>query len=211
MNLEPILAFLGLLYSVVAIFANWLTKRLGKRIKAEEMSITYALAYGYVNNYLAPVVRGLRKSLADPFSFEFIVYIPEDLSEFSTDSMDETISELANKEYVVDSVELIFDDKKRKLDYRTAKKIANDSTQYFDFPTTLLTLEKVIQYKLKTEEDKYVDSEVAELSKEYITNFNEQLHEILKNKKFSAIRDNIKIIYADRFNFLTSEKNANKT
>lgn len=202
MNLEPILAFLGLFYSVVALLGNWVTKQLEKRVKEEELSIAYALAHGYMYNYLGPVVRGLRKKLPDPSSMRFIVYIPKNLDEFRSHSIDEVITELSNKQYVVDTVELLFENEKRKMDYRTAKKADDSAIHYFDFPTTLLTLDKVIEYKLSTNKDSLPDKEIARLSELYISNFSQQLHYILAKPEFDAIRGNIKIVSSGRFDFL---------
>lgn len=202
MNLEPILAFLGLFYSVVALLGNWVTKQLEKRVKEEELSIAYALAHGYVYNYLAPVLRGLRKKLPDPSTMKFIVYIPKHLDEFRTHSIDEVITELSNKQYEVDTVELLFENEKRKMDYRTAKKGDGDVIHYFDFPTTLLTLDKLIEYKLSTHKDSLPDKEIAKLSELYISNFSQQLQSILAKPEFDAIRGNIKIVSSGRFDFL---------
>ncbi|WP_108423122.1 STING domain-containing protein [Flagellimonas amoyensis] len=203
-NLEPLLAFLGLFYSVVALLGNWITKQLEKRVKEEELSIAYALAHGYMYNYLAPVVRGLRKRLPDPSGMVFIVYIPKNLDEFRSHSIDEVITELSNRQYVVDTVELLFENEKRKMDYRTAKRSEGGTIQYFDFPTTLLTLDKVIAYKMNTNKDSRPDKEIERLSEQYISNFKEQLLAILQLQEFDAIRGNIKIVSSGRFDFLES-------
>ncbi|KAB5484208.1 STING domain-containing protein [Flagellimonas hadalis] len=207
MNLEPILAFLGLFYSVVALLGNWVTKQLEKRVKEEELSITYALAHGYMYNYLAPVVRGLRKKLSDPSAMRFIVYIPKTLNEFRSHAIDEVMTELSNKQYIVDTVELVFENEKRKMDYRTARKSKDSAIHYFDFPTTLLTLEKVIEYKMKTDKDSRPDKEIAKLSEVYISNFGKQLTSILEKEEFDAIRGNIKIVSSGRFDFLETNNN----
>lgn len=201
-NLEPLLAFLGLSYTVVALLGNWITKQLEKRVKEEELSIAYALAHGYMYNYLAPVVRGLRKRLPNPQEMSFIVYIPKNLEEFRSHAIDEVITELTNKQYVVETVELLFENEKRKMDYRTAKKTRDGTTQYFDFPTTLLTLEKVIAYKMSSNKDSRPDREIARLSEQYISSFKEQLLAMVQQPEFDAIRGNIRIVSSGRFDFL---------
>lgn len=201
-NLEPLLAFLGLSYTVVALLGNWITKQLEKRVKEEELSIAYALAHGYMYNYLAPVVRGLRKRLPNPQEMSFIVYIPKNLEEFRSHAIDEVITELTNKQYVVETVELLFENEKRKMDYRTAKKTSDRTTQYFDFPTTLLTLEKVIAYKMSSNKDSRPDREIARLSEQYISSFKEQLLAMVQQPEFDAIRGNIRIVSSGRFDFL---------
>ncbi|WP_228237504.1 STING domain-containing protein [Allomuricauda sp. M10] len=209
MNLEPLLAFLGLFYSIVAIFGGWLNKRLGDKLADEELSIAYALAYGYIYNYLAPVVRRLRKEQTNPDAIEFLVYIPKHINELKSSSIDEVITELSNKQYVVETVELLFSGEKRKMDYRTAKKKNSKNTQYFDFPTTILTLEKAIEYKLSTNKNSYPDKEIAELSEQYISNFGAQMKKILEKPEFDAIRNNIKIVGSGRFHFLENTDPAN--
>lgn len=92
------------------------------------------------------------------------------------------------------------------MDYRTAKKAKVGGIQYFDFPTTLLTLEKVIEYKLNTDKDSRPDNEIAKLSEEYISNFGKQLTSILNKEEFDAIRDNIKIVSSGRFDFLEADR-----
>lgn len=112
------------------------------------------------------------------------------------------MTELSNKQYIVDTVELVFENEKRKMDYRTARKSKDSAIHYFDFPTTLLTLEKVIEYKLKTDKDSRPDKEIAKLSEVYISNFGKQLTSILEKEEFDAIRGNIKIVSSGRFDFL---------
>lgn len=205
-NIEPILAFLGLLYAIIPIFGKTIIKRLNKKVKDEELTLSYALAYGYLYNYLAPVVRRLRKNESQAEQIRFFVYIPGSLEELNPDSIDEVLTELANKDYIVRTIELSFTNEKRKKDFRTARKKNDDSKKYFDFPTTLLTLRKVIEYKLKTNSNTHIDEDVKKLAKEYILGFKTELEELLNLKEFDAIRDNIIIVSDNRFSFLDEIK-----
>ena len=96
-NMEPLVGLLGILTPVVPIVGQWLVKRFRGHLRKEEMTMPYALAYGYLNNYLAPVVRGLRKELDQPDQLKFFVYIPDALEEMQESNLSETITELENK------------------------------------------------------------------------------------------------------------------
>ncbi len=203
-NFEPLLGLLGLLYVAVPLLGQWLVKRLSTHLRKEEMTLPYTLAFGYLSNYLAPVVRGLRKELDEPEKLKFYIYLPDDLDELKETNISETITELQNKKYTVDTVELDFPGEKRKKDYRTAKRTINNKEEikYFDFPTTLLGLEPAIDFKLETKEGQSPAAQKMEIGKQYINDFDSQLTSMLKSRKYDAIRDNIEIVSGGGVNFL---------
>lgn len=199
LNLEPYLALLGLVYATVPLLGQWVINQLDRDLRRERLTVAYALAYGYLNNYLAPVVRRLRKDLEDPNKLEFLVYIPDFLSELYSSSVDELLVELENQAYKVETVELDFPAQRRRRDFRTAKKApqvqdAPDSVVYFDFPTTLLVLEKAVEYKIDTREDSFIDKQRERLELQYINDFREQLESMLNTRQFQSIRPNIKLV-----------------
>ena len=206
-NLEPLLVLLGLLYAAVPLLGQWLVKRLNTNLRREEMTLPFTLAYGYLTNYLAPVVRGLRKELDQPDTLKFYVYLPDDLDELKESNISETITELQNQKYTVDTVELNFPGEKRKKDYRTAKRTINNLVEikYFDFPTTLLGLVPAIDFKLETKEGQSPAAQKMEIGKQYIDDFHNQLTAMLKFKKYDAIKDNIEIVSGGGVNFLDLE------
>ena len=93
-------------------------------------------------------------------------------------------------------IELDFPGQKRKKDYRTAKKSTANGVdpKYFDFPTTMLTLDQVVKYKLDTKEDRLPTGQEEKLGERYINDFRDCLKTMLKEKAYDAIRDNIHIV-----------------
>lgn len=196
-NWEPYLALLGLLYAVVPLTGRWSLNRLNRDLKKERLTLTYALAYGYLNNYLAPVVRRLRKELKDPSKLRFVVYVPRFLSELRREYIDEMLVELENRSFEIETVALDFPEQKRQIDFRTAKKLPEASSGgevvYFDFPTTLLILEQAVAYRLESPGDRFVAEDRRRLELAYIREFREHLRMMLDDPRFEIIRDNIEL------------------
>lgn len=195
-NFEPVLVLLGLLYAAIPQVGKWLVRRLNRKVEKERLTLPYALAYGYLKNYLAPVIRRIRKESDDPDRLKFYVYIPRSLNELKDDSIDEILTELENQNYELGLIELDFPGQKRKKDYRTAKRsVANGAApKYFDFPTTMLTLDQVVKYKLDTDEDRLPTEQEKALGDRYINDFRNCLETMLQEKAFDAIRNNIRIV-----------------
>lgn len=196
LNLEPALVLLGLLYAAVPLAGRWVVRRLNQDLERERLSMPYALAYGYLTNYLAPVVRQLRKQTPDPDQLRFYVYIPRSLDELRGEAIDEILTELEHQQYEVETVELDFPQEKRKKDFRTARRLPDGTAppKYFDFPTTLLTLEQAVEYKLDTREDSFPFKQREALGQRYIDDFRTQLQAMLSTQRYETIRDNIWIV-----------------
>ena len=196
LNLEPTLVLLGLLYAAVPLFGRWLIRKLNRDLERERLSMPYALAYGYLTNYLAPVVRRLRKESNDPARLAFYVYIPRSLEELRAESIDEILTELEHRDYEVETVELSFPGERRKKDFRTARRSTDDplNVKYFDFPTTLLTLEQAVDYKLDTRADSFPAQQREEIGRRYIEDFRWQLEKMLKAPRYDPIRGNVRIV-----------------
>ncbi len=195
-NFEPVLVLLGLLYAAVPQVGKWLVRRLNRKIEKERLTLPYALAHGYLKNYLAPVLRRIRKEADDPDRLKFYVYIPRSLDELKDESIDEILTELENRQYEVGLIELDFPGQKRKKDYRTAKRsiIQGADPKYFDFTTTMLTLDQVVKYKLDTKEGRLPTEQEEKLGEGYINDFRNCLETMLQEKRYDAIRDNIFIV-----------------
>ncbi len=203
-NLEPFLGFLGLLYTMVPLFGRWLMKRFSTDLERERVTLSYALAYGYLTNYLAPVVKRLRNDSGSPDDLRFFVYIPDKLEELQRDLIEDFLNELGNKNYVIDKVELEFGEQKRARDVRTAKKLSDGSSlKYFDFPTTLLTTVPAIDFKLDPSEGRSFKEQKAILAEDYIREFRTQLEKMLATDDFATIRRNI-VLGHGGLNFLES-------
>jgi hypothetical protein len=209
--LEPVLVVLGLIYAEVPLLGRWLINKLDKELTREKFSMPYALAYGYLTNYLAPVVKQLRKEAGPKAdALRFYVYLPRSLDELSGDSISEILDELENRSYQVETLEIEFPGSKRRRDFRTARKLpvgegTAETVKYFDFPTTLLTLEQAVEYKLDTREGSFPFRQREALGKEYIDHFRMQLVDMLSARKYETIRDHIKIVDGG-FDFLDAEE-----
>src|SRR5436190_14862860 len=71
---EPITVVLGLISTAVTALLSEFDSRLQK----EEYSLPYALAYGYVNNFLEPLITQLLKNAeVGSVSPRLYVYLPE--------------------------------------------------------------------------------------------------------------------------------------
>ena len=197
--LEPVLGFLGVVYIAVPLLGKLVIALLGRAIEQERLSVGYMLAYGYLNNYLHPVVSRLRKESADPEGLRFFVYIPRSLVDLQRDAIDDLLGELGHA-YRIDKVELDFPGEKRGKDFRTARRIGNGNDAegpviYFDFPTTLLTVEAAVDYKLESREGRFSQPERERLGKRYIANFREQLSGMLNSSdKYRHVRGNIRLV-----------------
>lgn len=198
-NMEPLLVLLGLLYAAVPLVGRWLVAKMSRQLRKEELTLSFALAWGYLNNYLSPVIKRLRSDLANPDNLKFLVYMPRILDELKKDAINETITELTNKGYEVKTVELDFAGEKRKIDFRTAKKLktgtkSTNETKYFDFPTTLLTLEQAVEFKLETKEGKSPKAQKESIGSTYIRDFRDHLETMLQEVRNENIRKNIRIV-----------------
>ena len=114
--LEPVLAILGLIYAEVPLLGRWVIKKLDKELTREKFSMPYALAYGYLTNYLAPVVKQLRKEAGPQAdALRFYVYVPRSLDELSGESISEILEELENRSYQIETVEIESPGSKRRV------------------------------------------------------------------------------------------------
>jgi hypothetical protein len=199
MSPEPVLGFLGLLYTAVPLFGGWLVRRLRSDVETERLSLSYALAYGYLHNFLEPVVRKLWNESRDREHLRFFVYIPKTLEELNRDRIEDTLTSLGVRNYAVEKLELEFPGQKRTRDVRTARRISGGRTGrggpvYFDFPTTLLTTQPAIQFKLDKQQGPTGDRDRNELGAEYIRDFKRYLVRFLEHDKYAAYRRNICVV-----------------
>lgn len=193
-NPGPFLGFLGLLYTAVPLLGQWLIKKVNTDLETERVTLPYALAYGYLTNYLAPVVKRLRRDSNHPETLCFFVYIPKKLEELQRSNIEDFLDELGNRKFEIDKIELQFGEQKRVRDVRTAKRLVdNASTLYFDFPTTLLTTVPAIDFKLDSSEGRSLKEQKTLLAEEYIQEFRNRLENMLEREDYDSIRPNIRL------------------
>ena len=90
---EPITVILGLVSAALTALLNEYAQALEK----EEYSVSHALAYGYVINFLEPVMTAILKQVAPGERPKFYIYRPERLQELEPKSIDRTLARLREK------------------------------------------------------------------------------------------------------------------
>ncbi len=175
---EPITVILGLVSAALTALMNEYANALEK----EEYSVSYALAYGYVINFLEPVITAILKQASPGERPKFFIYIPERLQELEPKSIDRTLARLREKNLITQSINLELAEG-RVRDVLTITM--EQSHVYFDFPTTLLTLNSFIAYKSDSKKNSFAEEEKIKLGKAFIEKFQKTVSTMLAEKNLS--------------------------
>lgn len=175
---EPITVILGLVSAALTGLVNEYANALEK----EEYSVSYALAYGYVINFLEPVITAILKQTPAGERPKFYIYIPERLQELEPKSIDRTLARLREKNLTTQSINLELTEGR----VRDVLSISMESKHmYFDFPTTLLTLNSFIAYKSDSRKDSFGEEEKLKLGKAFIEKFQRTVSKMLDERNLS--------------------------
>jgi hypothetical protein len=172
---EPVTVILGLVSAAFTALMNEYANALEK----EEYSVSYALAYGYVINFLEPVITEILKQTPAGERPAFYIYIPERLHELEPKSIDRTLIRLREKNLTTQSINLQLTEG-RVRDVLFISK--GNQNVYFDFPTTLLTLNSFILYKAEASKNSFGDEEKTKLGKAYIQEFQKTVSKMLDER-----------------------------
>lgn len=175
---EPVTVLLGLVSAAVTALLNEYSARLSK----EEFSTAYALAYGYVNNFLEPVLTQLMKR-SDGSRPGMVIYLPERLTELEPSSIERLMARLREKKLTSKAVNVELSGGKAR-DLLTIYKSDTDFI-YFDFPTTLLTLNSYIDYKMESGKDSFGEEQRLKMGREYIEKFKEAMVKMMEEKQIA--------------------------
>jgi hypothetical protein len=175
---EPITVILGLVSAALTALMNEYANALEK----EEYSVSYALAYGYVINFLEPVITAILKQTPSGERPKFFIYMPERLQELEPKSIDRTLARLREKNLITQSINLELAEG-RVRDVLTISM--EQSHVYFDFPTTLLTLNSFIAYKSDSKKNSFAEEEKVKLGKAFIVKFQQTVSTMLEEKNLS--------------------------
>lgn len=175
---EPITVILGLVSAALTALINEYAQALEK----EEYSVSHALAYGYVINFLEPVITAILKQVPPGERPKFYIYIPDRLQELEPKSIDRTLARLREKNMTTQSVNLDLAEG-RVRDVLTISMESNHV--YFDFPTTLLTLNSFIAYKSDSKKNSFGDEEKLKLGQAFIQKFQETVSTMLVERNLS--------------------------
>lgn len=177
-ELEPITVILGLVSAALTALMNEYANALEK----EEYSVSYALAYGYVINFLEPAITSILKQVPAGERPRFYIYIPERLQELEPRSIDRTLARLRERNLTTQSINLELTEGR----VRDVLSIAMESKHvYFDFPTTLLTLNSFIAFKTESRKNSFAEDEKQNLGKAFIEKFQETTLKMLKERNLS--------------------------
>ena len=128
---EPITVVIGLISTAVTALLN----EFDSRLEEEEFSLPYALAYGYVNNFVEPLISQLLKNipLGSPTP-RLYIYIPQKLSELEPRNIERVIGRIRMKNFEDKVINLDFKEG-RARDVLTVTQ-SNNQRVYFDFSNT---------------------------------------------------------------------------
>ena len=175
---EPATVLLGTvstgLTAVVAYFGVKLeTAR--KALEEERFSTPMALAAGYVANFIEPALTHLLKQTqANEAPPRLHIYIPKRLEELNPASRERILARIRAAHCQEEAMQLDFQEG-RARDIIAITRSGNADRVYFDFPTTLLTLTALVDYKVDSAENRSAAQEKEALGHEYITHFKDFL------------------------------------
>jgi hypothetical protein len=174
---EPITVVLGLISTAVTA----LLSEFDSRLQEEEFSLPYALAYGYVNNFVEPLISQLLKNipLGSPIP-RLYIYLPQKLSELEPRNIERVIGRIRMKSFEDKVINLEFQEG-RARDVLTVSQ-SNNKRVYFDFPNTLLSLNSLIDYKMESRKNRFSDSIREEMAKDYIVKFGKVIERLIEMK-----------------------------
>ncbi len=171
-NPEPITVILGLVSTAVSA----LLTEFSSALKKEKYSTSYALAYGYVTNFIDPVVTQLIKTAqAEPP--QLLVYIPKKVDELEPNHIDRVMKLIHEKKFS-DQLLKISTGSGRTRDLISLLK-GQGKPLFFDFPSTLLTLNSLIEYNLQQRNNSFTRDELAT---QYISEFVKALQGLIEDK-----------------------------
>lgn len=195
---EPVTVLLGLVSAAVTAVVT----EYARALEFEKYSAPLALAYGYVNNFVEPVITRLVDMASRDEQVQFYIYIPDRLSDLYPKAVELTMAEVRRAGYNSEVINLDLE-AGRARDIMTVFKDGSGNIKYFDFPNTLLTLVSLVDYKTRSEKDSFdYKKERAEWGTKYIGAFRDEVAKLLKEKKIDRY-----VYFADKsLDFLDGDK-----
>jgi hypothetical protein len=145
-----------------------------------EFSPAHALAYGYVKNFLEPLIIQLLENGEEP---RVCIYTPDTLDDLSDNTIDRIKAELKLRDYEMKKVNLNLRHG-RARDILTVEKKENREW-YFDFPNTLRSLIPYIEYKVGSKKNQSANNQKNKLGVDLIDEFFHKIDDILRQRGLS--------------------------
>lgn len=174
----------GGLTAVVSYFGIRL-RATERELEEERFSTPMALAFGYVRNFLEPAVTALLEQARGTGPVRIHVYIPERLEELEPLSRQRILARIRDANFRDEVVKLQLDSG-RARDIIAVTRSGDEPPLYFDFPTTLLTLTSLIEYKVATATGPDEVRDRVELGQRYIGKFRDYLLECVAKLNLAA-------------------------
>lgn len=175
-NIELEALFVGL--TTVAVLLNQIHRWL---LADAEYSPAYALALGYVNNFIEPTITQLMENgVAKPVIY---IYRPQNIEELYQPNIDRTKALIKNHSFELNELQLNLKHG-RARDILTIQK-AKSKMIYFDFPNTLLSLSAYIDFKISSRANENEDKKKTELTELLFDKFYEKADSLLEGKNLS--------------------------
>jgi len=149
-------------------------------IEEIEFSPAHALAYGYIENFIEPLVIQLLENKEEP---KICIYTPDKLDDLSDNTIDRIKAELKLRDYEMKKINLSLRHG-RARDILTVEKKENREW-YFDFPNTLRSLIPYVDYKVVSKKNQSSIDKKHKLGVDLIDEFFNKIDEILKDKGLS--------------------------
>lgn len=179
---EPLFVGLTMLFALL----NQIHRTL---LNESEFSPAYALAVGYFNNFISPVVTQLKENgIRTP---KIYIYKPEVINELFKENVDRVKAEIKNNSFELSEVNLSLKHGRA----RDVLQVQKSKTKrvYFDFPNTLTSIIPYVDYKINSRENNASEEAKKKLTEELIQKFYDKLDELIKT---GNIGDNVK--YCDK-------------
>jgi hypothetical protein len=154
-------------------------------LKESEYSPAYALATGYVTNFLVPSITQLAESGEScPVIY---IYKVEKITALDEDNIDQIQAAICNGKFEAKQVSLKAENA-RARDLLMIQK-SKTSKIYLDFPNTLTSLKAYIDFKFGSKQDKSTEAKKEQLTEILIGKFYQKVNELVARYD---ITDNIK-------------------
>ncbi len=176
---EPLTIVLGLISAAVTA----LVREFRERLIREEYSTSYALAYGYVHNFLIPAIDKIEEQNPKA-KVKIFIYMPEELKELESDQIKRTLRKVRQLGFSDQILNLELT-KDRTRDLIVLSRSQQDPV-YFDFPKTLLTLNSYVDYKLASKANHFEHPDKVKLGKKFIDLFEQHMREMLENNNMQS-------------------------
>jgi nucleotide-binding STING sensor domain-containing protein len=170
---------------IITVIAYIATEWYNKKVEDAEYSPAYALAYGYVNNFLFPAITQILEN--DTETPKLCIYRPNDLEDLYPENIDRIKAEIKNRSFSINEIQLDLK-QGRARDILTIEK-SSLMRLYFDFPNTLTSLVGYVDYKVESVKNESVEQKKKELGDKLIKSFFSKLEELVKQKKFEQYID----------------------